>query len=492
VSAPQFNRPIERYLLSIEDVTIGMYVTDIDRPWLDTPFVMEGFLVRTERELKALHQHTRLAYVDLQRSSDSVAAAIRAAALDGKKARGTAPRGGGRRGTGRADPDRPGNGGPHTGEAGSLLGRLRRWFARADAVEESVEEKLSLAKMAAKLQLPTSQKLERYAPPRPIQAELPRAQSTFTRGVDMLGALMRDLRGNARPSLRDVEEVADGLVESMIECPDAMLWVARMRSHNQRIYMHCLRVALHLIALGRQIGFPREDLVRLGLIGMLADVGKIRVPRALLDKPALLTPSEHDMVKLHVKLGLDALGKSMQLDDKVVQGILEHHERIDGTGYPAGLKGKDIGIFGRMTAIADCFAALTIDRPYAKALSAQDAMMNLYKWSGSSFHEPLVEQFVQAIGVFPVGGLVELSNGEIAVVLAHNQVRRLEPRVLVIAVGEGEMIGRPFERDLLTHRPDAEGRPIRIARGLPSGAWGLQPTDYYAIDSAKQRADAGA
>lgn len=484
----RLQRPIERYLLPIEAVTIGMYVTDIDRPWLDTPFVMEGFLVRTEREIQALRQHTRLAYVDLQRSSESVASRIRAAALNRKKGRGPdSRRGAGPRGV-RLAGGRDGDG--HAGAPESLLGRIRRWFGRSVAVEENPEARLSQAAMAASLQLPPSQKLERYAPPRPIQAELPRAQSTFTRGIDMLGALMRDLRGNARPSLRDVEQVADGLVESMIECPDAMLWVARMRSQNQRTYMHCLRVALHLIALGRQIGFPREDLVRLGLIGMLADVGKIRVPRTLLDKPGLLTPSEHDMVKLHVKLGLDALAKSMELDDKVVQGILQHHERMDGTGYPAGLQGMDIGIFGRMTAIADCFAALTVDRPYAKAMSAQDAMMALYKWSGSAFHEPLVEQFVQAIGVFPVGGLVELSNGEIAVVLSHNQVRRLEPRVLVIAVGEGQMIGRPFERDLLARPEDAEGRPIRIARGLPSGAWGLQPADYYAIDSRKQPADA--
>jgi len=487
MSAAQFHRPVERYLLSIDDVAIGMYVTDIDRPWLDTPFVMEGFLVRTERELEALRRHTRLAYVDLQRSSRSVASAIKAAALDRKKGRGTAPGHGARRG--RPDAGRFRDGAPREGSFGSLLDRIRGWFGRSAEVEANAEDRLALAAMAAKLQLPTSQRLERHSPPRPIEAELPRAQSTFSRGVDMLGALMRDLRGDARPSLRDVEEVADGLVESMIECPDAMLWVARMRSQNQRTYMHCLRVALHLIALGRQIGFPREDLVRLGLIGMLADVGKIRVPRSLLDKPALLTPSEHDMVKLHVKLGLDALGKSMKLDDEVVQGILQHHERMDGTGYPAGLKGRDIGIFGRMTAIADCFAALTTDRPYAKAMSAQDAMMSLYQWSGTSFHEPLVEQFVQAIGVFPVGGLVELSNGEIAVVLAHNQVRRLEPRVLVIAVGEGEMIGRPFERDLLTKPQDAGGRPIRIARGLPSGAWGLQPADYYSIGAGKALAD---
>lgn len=477
MNAPRQRTVVESYLLPVDALTEGMYVTEIDRPWLDTPFLMAGFLVRNAREIEALRQHTRFAQVDLNRSKPELANSIRKAAIRRPGRRPDEPRG------------------------------LRGWFRRmiglgtdeakteatsgAQSAAQSADDARELGRLAASLQISGSQKLVRHASPKPIEHELPRARKRFERSADLLGTLMRDLNSDRRPALRDIEQVSDGLVESMIETPDAMLWVARMRAESQRTYMHCLRVALHLIALGRHIGFPREDLVRLGLVGMLADVGKIRVPRALLDKPGLLTPSEFEVVKLHVQLGIDALRKSMALDPRVEQGIAEHHERIDGSGYPKGLEGRHISIFGRMTAIADCFAALTTRRPYAPAQSAQDAMMNLYKWSGSSFHEPLVEQFVQAVGIFPVGGLIELSNGEIAIVVAHNQVRRLEPRVLVIAGPDRRPLNPPIERDLLMKPLDVDEAPIRIARGLPTGAFGLQPGDYYASRHAYADEPAG-
>ena len=165
---------------------------------------------------------------------------------------------------------------------------------------------------------------------------------------------------------------------------------------------------------------------------MLADVGKTKIPRALLEKPGLLSAAEFGLVKEHVNLSLHILNSGPALPPQMLQGISQHHERIDGSGYPNQLKGDKISIYGKMAAIADSFAALITARPYAKASAPQDALMNLYEWSGTSFHEPLVEQFVQAIGVFPVGSLVELSSGEVAVVIAHNRVRRLEPRMLVL------------------------------------------------------------
>src|SRR5690606_14550861 len=226
------------------------YVTEIDRPWLDTPFVMAGFLIRNARELEALRRHTRFAEVDLQRSNPALAATIRRAAVRRPRERSDEPRG--------------------------LRGWLGRLFGRtgdsskprpqdASAPDAAVDEARELGRLAASLQIPVTQKLVRHAAPSPVDTELPRARRQFERSADMLGALMRDLHHGVRLQLHDVEQVSDGLVESMIESPDAMLWVARMRAESQRTYMHCLRVALHLIALGRHIGFPREDLVQLGL-----------------------------------------------------------------------------------------------------------------------------------------------------------------------------------------------------------------------------------
>lgn len=423
-----------------------MYVAELDRPWLDTPFLLEGVLLRNEAELATLRRYCQWVYVDLWYSTENVASLIRAAAA-----------------------------------AATHQEDHKRAAARdVGASAPSAAPALS----ALELDLPAGLRLQSYAEPAPIEAALPRANQSWSRGADTLRTLMDDLRDDTHSELRDVDQVADDLVASMIETPDAMLWVARLRNEDQGAYQHCLKVAIYLVALGRHMGFPRDDLVRLGLTGMLADVGKIQLPRALLEKPGMLTPGEHDVVKKHVQLGIDALRKSMTLDPSVEEGILQHHERIDGSGYPQGLQGKQIGIYGRMTAIADCFAALITDRPYAKAVAPQEALMLMSKWCGTSFHEALLEQFVQAIGVFPVGSLVELSNDEIAVVLAHNRVRRLEPRVLVLAGPDRRQLDTPFERDLLIGPVDGAGNPIRIARGLPAGAHGLKPRDYYAEDAA--------
>jgi len=488
-----------------------MFVAELDRPWLDTPFVLEGLLIDTESELETLRKCCRSALVDLNRSRPAVAHAIRRAAAGREpQTRAAAGHDAVRQAALNGDhpaPTTTGDGGTARGVQGqscradglqptqhgrpprgsSFIDRLLAWLNGrfAQEAKESGQD-LALTARAAKLQLPPDIQLRRYAPPGPMEAELPRARELWSKGADAVGELMRDLRNGAPADLRNIEQVADGLVESMIESQDAMMWVARVRADNRRTYTHCLKVALYLIALGRHIGFPRDDLVRLGQIGMLADVGMIQVPRALLEKPGVLTPAEHDLVKQHVPLGIASLRKSMKLDSRIEQGILQHHERTDGSGYPNGLKDRQIGIFGRMAAIADCFAALVTDRPYAKAQSPQEALMNLYQWSGASFHEPLVEQFVQAIGVFPVGSLVELSNGEAVIVVAHNRVRRLEPRVLVLTDPQKRALEKPFERDLLVGSAEGDGPPIRITRGLPAGAFGLSPGDYYADESASR------
>lgn len=219
---------------------------------------------------------------------------------------------------------------------------------------------------------------------------------------------------------------------------------------------------------------------------MLADLGKSKLPRAILEKPGMLSPGEFELVKQHVNLTLQVLAQLPGLAVAVTAGIAQHHERMDGSGYPNQLKGKDIGVYGKMAAIADSFAALITPRAYANASAPQDALMNLYEWSGTSFHEPMVEQFVQAIGVFPVGSMIELTTGEIAVVVAHNRIRRLEPKVLVLSNPDKSPLAQPVERDLLKEGKVKGGKPLRITRGLPAGAFGFKLRDYYLDGAAKQ------
>ena len=512
-----------RYQIASESLQLGMFVAELDRPWLDTPFLLQGFLADSQVEIDTLRKCCSYVYVDLEMSSLEVADAIRRTEMRGdevpatpqhravptvpsaeaeppKTPSDTAPveRRGAHSGAGRVYKTRADlrissdtrrrfrelvrqSAGSERDEAAGVLARVIGWFRGLRGVEAeqtTVGERDRKSRDAIRGWLPDNIRLETYTAVRSLQQELPRARSAFGRSEDVLQALVTDVKAGRVPQVAEVADAVDDMVASMIDNPDALLWVGRLRDEDVNTYNHGVKVALYLIALGRQLGFPKRELGLLGMIGMLADVGKIRLPRALLEKPGMLTSAEFGLIKEHVRLGIDALCEAGELPTEVELGIVQHHERLDGSGYPRGLKGNDISIYGRMAAIADSFAALIAPRAYANASAPQDALMNLYEWAGSSFHEPLVEQFVQAVGVFPVGSLVELSSGEVAIVVAHNRVRRLEPRVLVLTGSDKAPLSEPIERDLLSSSGSGSGR-LRIVRGLPSGSYGLKLRDYY-------------
>jgi HD-GYP domain-containing protein (c-di-GMP phosphodiesterase class II) len=519
-----------RYLIPIADLGLGMFVAELDRPWLDTPFLLQGFLADSQVEIDTLRKYCSYVYVDLELSNPDVADAIRRAevrdpAPSPKRDAGasgmalevapqtepmtqaprprpaTTPARGQRIYKTRSDVrissdtrqrfrqlvratagPRPADDGD--GPVGRLLGWLLSRLPGGRRRAPRASERDRSSRDAIRAWLPPGVELTRYEETRTMQHELPRARGTFAHAEDVLKAVANDVKVGRIPQIAEVASAVDDMVASMIDHPDALMWVGRMRDEDVSTYNHAVKVALYLIALGRQLGFPKKELCHLGLIGMLADVGKIKLPRALLDKPGMLAPSEFGLIKEHVRLGLDALRAAGGLPIEVENGIAQHHERLDGSGYPKGLKGSEISVYGRMAAIADSFAALITPRAYANPSAPQDALMNLYEWAGTSFHEPLVEQFVQAVGVFPVGSLVELSSGEVAIVVAHNRVRRLEPKVLVLTGPDKSPLAEPIERDLLIEGKAARAR-IRIVRGLATGAYGLKVRDYYLSEAVR-------
>ncbi len=518
-----------------------MFVAELDRPWLDTPFLIQGFLVDRDDEIEALRKYSRHVYIDLNLSHPELADVIRKSAAGDLEQAGDTPRAPAQESQplqfarkaepapARTDadirapgPDLVPKSKPALAaaavdvkpmraidrqerrykdralremlrvdyspvESSSLLELIRAWLQSLITPRPSKQAQAKARRAnreEIKKILPQDVALKRYAEPRPIAQVLPRAEKSFNRARKTLETLSLDLRNDRIPQLDQIKDAVTDMVNTMVQNPDALMWVAKLREEDGQVYEHGVKVAIYLMALGRHLGFPKEDLAHLGTIGLLADVGKTKVARAILEKPGMLDADEFSEVKLHVEIGLQLLQSSMTLPKAVVDGIAQHHERLDGTGYPNGLSGDQIGIYGRMAAIADSFAALVSTRPYANASSAQDALMNLYEWCGTSFHEPLVEQFVQAIGIFPVGSMVELSSGEVAIVLSHNRTRRLEPKVLVISWPDHRPLSTPIERDLKDKPTTPDGKPLRIVRGLASGAYGLQVRNYYGNELA--------
>ena len=541
-----------RLRMAVSMLEFGMFVTELDRPWVDTPFLLQGFLIDSQAELDSLRQFCSHVYIDLKFSDEAVAAnclmagsaasertvtgqtayederIVRAvtgmpesfserpmapgfaqSAGDRRDETQTTLRAGltevkTRRSTGwrayqarydlrvrdvtrrrfrefmraTAVAQQPDD------QGGPLFDRISGWIttlmSRSEPGTHDSNPIADIADLDLSEVLPQGVSRSVYRETVPVETELLRARQSFADSEAVTRNIVRNIKLKAMPDVAAVKECVDKMVVSMIANPDAMMLIAKLRDEDINTYHQGVKVALYLIALGRHLGLPKEQLSELGLIGMLADIGKITLPRTLLAKPGMLSPAEFELVKSHVKVGLTSLKGATGLTAMVLLGIAQHHERLDGSGYPNGLTGDRIGVYGQMTAIADSFSAMTTPRPYANSSSPQEALLKLYEWGGSSFSTALIEQFVQAIGVFPVGSPVELSNGEIAVVVTHNRVRRLAPRVLVVTRPDKSPLDTPFERDLCDLANSARHR-VQITKCLRMNAFSLKIRDHYQV-----------
>ena len=506
------------------ELRIGMFVADLDRPWVDTPFLLQGFLIEDQEQISALQTHCEYVMVDRARSVGDqfeaspfaspgttippgarrtpppapAAAKPNTSAVEPPPAQDGESRvlaGGAREGriVKLEDIGR----GRNAGETAAGDGMFGRMFSGLKGLLGERKESLKPSKGAAvppptEPQPETPQEFEARAallpPGIPVQTyvnqvtveeEAPRAREVVAHATDLLEKLVHDVRLGQSFEVERVEEIVDDMVESIVRNPQALMWVAKLREQDISTYGHGLQVSVYLTSFGRHLGFPKTQLAQLAQVGLLLDIGKLRLPRALLEKQGRLTEEEYEAVKAHVGHSLEILSEAPGIAPEVITGIGEHHERMNGSGYPQALMGEDIGIFGRMAGIVDCFAALTNHRPYASAVSSYEALRNITSWGGDFFHEPLVQQFVSSVGVFPVGSLIELSSGEVAIVVEHSKVRRLKPRVLVVTGPDKTPVTYPAMVDLLYDPKMGGDQPAFIKRGLAPGAYGLDLRDFY-------------
>lgn len=499
--------------IAAKDIRIGMFVAELDRPWTDTPFLLQGFLVEDEKQVAQLQSCCKFVNVDRMRSVEGVFPETRdftprpAATIPPTSRKSTSPAPATRQTGGAGNlSDREAlildvieELGPHDKtDFESSVGSVE--LARPNLVE-ALKDGISILfrkrKGAPVPERPTAMPVERrevaddvarkpvhhdfipssihvtfHPETKTIEEEMPQAREAFAQVEAVSRQLVEDIRAGRLFSVDELEEVIDDVVDSALRSPDALMLVTRLKHQDVALYGHSLQVAVYLVALGRHLGLPSEDLARLAMLGLFLDLGKTKVPATLLSKPGRLTPDEFELVKKHVSLGTDLIRQIPDLDAKILDGVAQHHEREDGSGYPAGLRAEGIGLYGRMAGLVDTFVALTNPRPYEAAISAYEALRKISDLGGSLFHTPLVEQFVQTVGVFPVGSRIELSSGEVAIVIRQSTVRRLKPKVLVVTGPDKIPLSNPTTLDLLY--PPADNESLHIARGLPAGSYGLE------------------
>jgi HD-GYP domain-containing protein (c-di-GMP phosphodiesterase class II) len=404
--------------ISVQGLALGMYVSRLDRPWLETPFPLHGLAIDSDEAIAKLRRICSHVWVDILR--------------------GTAP-----------DPrylafEQPAPSTPGQGEFEQL--RKTDWSIRSD-----------------------------------FKAELLQAEHVHAVLEGSIAEVMDDLQEGKHLNVERLKDGVDAMIDSILRNPTAFVWLKEMKRRDSYAYQHAMGCAIWSASFGRHLGLERDELQVLALGGLLCDVGKVRIAPELLARPAALTEGEMRQVREHVRHGLDILELTPGLPPRIAEIVATHHERHDGSGYPNGLAGSQIPIFGRIVGVVDSYDAMTSVRPYAKSRSPHEAVNELYQQRGKLFQPELVEQFIQNCGIYPTGTLVELSNGQVAVITDVHSLKRLRPRVMLLLDVDKLPLKQFRELDLGEVELDEQGSPLVVKRGLPIGAYGLDPVELFLV-----------
>lgn len=313
-----------------------------------------------------------------------------------------------------------------------------------------------------------------------ITEELPKAKIAHDNAISLASNIISDVRDGKNLSLEDVRSAVEPVVQSVLRNADAFFWISNLRKRDAYQYSHAINCSLLAVALGRHMGFAESVLMNLATGGLLLDIGKSELPQEMLDNPESLSKTEMLMMRRHVSFSMQILESSGVHNLDVLGMVSTHHERFDGSGYPGQLMRKQIPLFGRMAAIIDSYDAMTSNRPYRKSMSPHKALQEIYRQRDVLYQSDIVEQFMQCLSVYPTGSLVELNSGEVAIVMAQNQARRLRPRVMILTTSDKKLKQSFQEIDLFMHAlGDGQKEHLEIVGTLENGAYGIDPAELY-------------
>lgn len=406
-----------RKRISIDQLKVGMKVEKLDRSWLATPFLRHRFTITSSEQIAQLRA-SGVQQLDVETDDLSQDSGSFASAM------------------------------PTKAETSQLTG-------------------------------PTS---EPELAAVPFAEELPIAKQVYQAAKLVIQQAMEDVRMGRALNMEAVSEVVESMADSILRSPDALTSLTRLKNFDEYTFFHSVNTSALALSVGKHLGYERAPLLQLGTGMLLHDIGKTLIPVEILNKPGRYKAHEFEIMKQHVMRGAEILTSTTGLTDMFLKPTLEHHERVDGTGYPHHRSKMDLSQFGLIAAIVDIYDAVTSDRCYHKGKTPHDTLQFLYHMATQGHVDgTLVQQFVQVVGVYPVGSCVSLSTGETAIVKQFNHQAPIRPLVVLVTDESGHRRSTPVDLDLAAQLRETKQTIVSI---LDPIVLGIDPRTYLDKEAA--------
>ncbi|WP_339621413.1 HD-GYP domain-containing protein [uncultured Marinobacter sp.] len=405
--------------LDVAELAIGMHVVRLDRPWEETDFLIQGFVIKDQSDIEALRAQCGFVFIE-----------------------------------GRVQKTNTVHEGTNRNQKPS---GLRRLFKRKSA-SEPAPQKPSVPR-----------KRVTYINKVDAGTEMATARIRFEDAQETAKAIMSGLRVGRTLDINNARKVVKGCVESVLRNENALMLLTKIKHQDAYTAEHCINVSILCAAFGKHLGLLQGEIETLALCGLLHDVGKTKIPDEILNKPGALTPKEFELMRHHTTHGRTIpMGTSHSLNT-AVDVAFSHHERMDGSGYPRGLEAHQIPYFAKIVGLVDTYDAITSDRVYDKGRASMQALDIIHKHRGTQFDAELADEFIQLIGIYPPGSIVEMINGEVGIVVESRPEHKLKPCVLLVRESDKSVMTPYRTVDLKVSSEDAAGEIYRIAREVPDG-----------------------
>ena len=341
--------------INSEDLELGMFVCELDRPWLESHFLFQGFTLTNQSDLEDVRRTCAFVYVDYEKSSVEHAPA------------GNKP----------------------------IPGKPRTYVMT-------------------------------------FKEEIIKAEKAHDKAHGYVSKLFKDIRMGKAIDSDQAKGIVGEMMSSIIRNPDALMLLSNLRAFDEDEINHSMDVCTLSLAFGSFLGMKDQQLEELGLAALLHDIGETRVDPIILKKRYGLTPEETREMQAHSEHGAEILEAIPGIPKSATEVARSHHEKINGKGYPQGLKGEDISLFAKIVAITDVYDRVTHSDKSGMYLSSTDALKNMYEYRGQFFDGELTEKFIQCLGIYPVGSVVEMNTGEIGVVISVPPDNHLAPKLMLV------------------------------------------------------------